>query len=255
LRLAATTQFTKLAHLAQGAITFSFGRNLDPPRFMPTKQPFDFDIAFSRIREAIAPFARAALFELRDDGFNSPFEQLIACIISIRTTDEMMIRVARKFFQTARTPPEVLLLSAQQIDALIFPCTFHENKAAQILEIARRVVEEFGSELPCDYETLISFKGIGPKCANLVLGIACDQPRIGVDVHVHRITNRWGIVTEKTPEKTTLALEKVLPKKRWVEINELLVPFGKHICTGSLPKCSTCPVLEMCAQVGVTRHR
>jgi endonuclease-3 len=253
--LAATKQFTKLRSLAQGAIVISFGRNFDRTPFMLAKQPFDFDIAFPRIRQAIAPFARAALFELRDEGFSSPFEQIVACIISIRTTDETMIRVARKFFQTAHTALGVLRLSFQEIDALIAPCTFHESKAAQILEIARRVVEEFGGELPCNYDALTSLKGVGPKCANLVLGIACNQPRIGVDIHVHRITNRWGIVAEKTPEKTTLALEKVLPKKRWVEINELLVPFGKHICTGASPKCSTCPILEMCAQIGVGKHR
>jgi endonuclease-3 len=219
------------------------------------KHSFDIDVAFTRIRETIAPFARAALFELRDEGFSSAFEQLVACLISIRTTDETMIRVARKFFQTARTAPGVLQLSFQEIDDLISPCTFHESKAAQILEIARRVVEEFNGELPCDYDTLTSLKGIGPKCANLVLGIACNQPRIGVDVHVHRITNRWKPFQSKNPEKTVAILEEWLPKKYWVEINELLVPFGKHICTGKLPKCSTCPILEMCEQIGVDKHR
>lgn len=222
---------------------------------MKAKQPFDIDLAFARIREAVAPFARAALFELRDEGFSSPFEQLVACIISIRTTDEAMIQIARRFFQSARTPAGVLRLSPREIAFLIKPATFYENKAFQIHDIARRVVEEFGGELPCDYEILTSLKGVGPKCANLVLGIACGQPRIGVDIHVHRITNRWGIIAEKTPEKSTLALEKILPPDRWVEINELLVPFGKHICTGALPKCSVCPVLEMCAQVGVEKHR
>jgi endonuclease-3 len=88
-----------------------------------------------------------------------------------------------------------------------------------------------------------------------VLGIACNLPRIGVDVHVHRVTNRWGYVQTKTPEKTMLTLQKVLPEKHHVAINRLLVPFGKHICTGALPKCSTCPVLAMCQQVGVSEHR
>ena len=222
---------------------------------MKTAQPFDVDVTFTRIRQAIAPFARAALFELRDEGFYSPFEQLVACIISIRTTDETMIRIARRFFQTARTPSGVLEMTPQEIASLIKPATFYENKAFQIHDIARRVVEEFNGELPCDYDILTSLNGVGPKCANLVLGIACHVPKIGVDIHVHRITNRWGIITEKTPEKSTLALEKFLPKNRWIEINELLVPFGKRICTGTLPKCSTCPVLEMCAQVGVTKHR
>ena len=109
--------------------------------------------------------------------------------------------------------------------------------------------------MPCDLEALLSFRGVGIKCANLVLGIACGQPRIGVDIHVHRVTNRWGYVATSTPEKTTVALEGVLPPRYWVEINALLVPFGKHVCTGNAPRCSTCPVLAMCRQVGVTSHR
>jgi endonuclease III len=87
-----------------------------------------------------------------------------------------------------------------------------------------------------------------------VLGIACDEPRIGADIHVHRVTNRWGYVQAATPELTMAALEQKLPRRYWVEINRLLVPFGKHICTGRLPHCSTCPVESMCQQVGVTRH-
>jgi len=221
----------------------------------PSKKPFGVDEVFARLRVAVEPFARAALFELRDDGYSSPFEQLVACIISIRTYDETMIHVARKLFQVARTPSGLLQLSVEEIDKLISPCTFHENKAIQIRDIAQKIVEEFDGDLPCDYGVLTSLRGVGPKCANLVLGIACNQPRIGVDIHVHRITNRWGIIIAKTPEQSTLALEKVLPPERWVELNELLVPFGKHICTGTLPKCSTCPVLEMCRQVGVTKHR
>jgi endonuclease-3 len=96
---------------------------------------------------------------------------------------------------------------------------------------------------------------VGPKCANLALGIACGEQVISVDIHVHRVTNRWGYVQTKTPEQTMAALEKKLPKKHWLDINRLLVPFGKHICTGQSPKCSSCPVLEFCQQVGVTKHR
>jgi endonuclease-3 len=117
------------------------------------------------------------------------------------------------------------------------------------------VVEEFKGELPCDADTLLSFRGVGPKCAHLALGIACNHRVISVDVHVHRVTNRWGYVQATTPERTMLELQKKLPKKHWVEINRLLVPFGKHVCTGTLPRCSTCPVLSMCRQVGVTKHR
>jgi endonuclease III len=219
------------------------------------KRPFDIDLAVERLRETVEPFAKAALFELADDGHTSAFEQLVACIISIRTYDETMLPVARELFKIARTPAEMLKLSPEEIDRLIARSTFHEGKAKQIYEIARRCVEEFGGELPCDREIMLSLKGVGPKCANLVLGIACDQKFIGVDIHVHRVTNRWGYVSTTTPEKSMAALEKVLPEKYWVEINRLLVPFGKHICTGTRPKCSTCPLLDMCLQVGVTETR
>lgn len=219
------------------------------------KIPFDPATAFALIDEAIAPFPRAALFELAERGFDSPFEQLVACLISIRTYDEVSLPAALRLFGAARTPAEVTRLSTKEIDALIAPATYHEAKAPQIAAIAKRCLEEWNGELSCDRETLVSLNGVGPKCAGLTLGIACGQPFIGVDIHVHRVTNRWGYVSAKTPEKTLAALEATLPPPFWVEINRLLVPFGKHICTGNLPKCSTCPVLEMCAQVGVEKHR
>ena len=219
------------------------------------KQPFDIDRAMDGIREAVRVFRKAALFELAEDGFNSPFEQLLACLISIRTRDEDTVPLARRLFAQARTPAQVAELSVAEIDGLIAGSTFHQAKAPQIQEIARRVVKEYGGELPCDLNQLLSFRGVGIKCAHLVLGIACGQPRIGVDIHVHRVTNRWGYVATSAPEKTTAALEAVLPSRYWVEINALLVPFGKHVCTGNAPRCSTCPVLTMCRQVGVTSHR
>ena len=219
------------------------------------KRPHDIPEMMRRIRGAVAPFAKAAMFELAEDGFDSAFEQLVACIISIRTRDEAMIKIARTLFARARTPALVAALSVEEIDALISPSTFHRGKAVQIREIARRAVAEHGGVLPCEADVLMSFRGVGPKCANLVLGIACAQPFIGVDVHVHRVTNRWGYVQARSPALTMRALEQTLPKKYWIEINRLLVPFGKHICTGRLPKCSTCPVLEYCQQQGVTTHR
>lgn len=220
-----------------------------------SKTPFDIDVAFARLREAVKPYPRAALFELRDEGHDSAFEQLAACIISIRTRDETMLPVARRLFARARTPAAVAALAVEELTELLAGSAFRESKAPQIHAIARQVVEEYGGVLPCREEVLLSFRGVGPKCANLVLGIAGDQPRIGVDIHVHRITNRWGYVVGRTPEETLAALEAKLPKQYYVEINELLVPFGKHLCTGTLPRCSTCPLLEMCAQVGVGKHR
>lgn len=219
------------------------------------KRPFDIATAFERIEEAVRPWPKAALFQLAEEGHTSVFEQLLACMISIRTYDEVTLPVSRKLFAQARTPAQICGLGWEQLDALISPSTFHERKASQILAIAREVEERFGGILPGDRDVLLSFGGVGPKCANLVLGVACGTPVISVDIHVHRVTGRWGYVAASTPEKTLAALETTLPEQYWITINRLLVPFGKHICTGTRPKCSTCPVLDMCRQVGVTEHR
>lgn len=218
-------------------------------------KPFDIEEAMPLLREATAGHPKAALFELAAEGHTSVFKLLVACLISIRTRDETTLPVARRLFTAAPTPDAVAALSEAQIDELIGACTFHEPKAKTIREIARATVHDHGGELPCDPDVLLAFKGVGPKCANLALGIACNRPLIGVDVHVHRVTNRWGYVATKTPEKTMAALQEKLPQAYWVEINALLVPFGKYVCTGHLPKCSTCPLLAMCRQVGVTTHR
>ena len=228
---------------------------LSHSRTVPVKKPIHIPTIFRRLRVAVEPLAKAAMFELRDEGHTAAFEQLVACIISIRTRDEAMIVMARELFARARTPAEILALGEAGVDGLIRGSTFHGSKAAQIVEIARRVQERHGGVLPCDRELLLGLPGVGPKCANLVLGIACGEARIGVDIHVHRVTNRWGYVQAPTPERTMEQLEAKLPERYWVEINELLVPFGKHVCTGRLPRCSTCPVLDMCRQVGVTEHR
>lgn len=219
------------------------------------KRPFDIEVALARIEEAVRPWPKAALFQLAEEGFTSVFEQLLACIVSIRTYDEVTLPVSRRLFARARTPSEVAELSWEELDGLISPSTFHERKAHQILAIARQVQERFGDELPGDREVLLSFAGVGPKCANLVLGVVCGMPVISVDIHVHRVTGRWGYVQASTPEKTLAALEAPLPQAHWIAINRLLMPFGKHVCTSSKPRRSACPVLDMCRQVGVREHR
>jgi endonuclease III len=219
------------------------------------KLPYDIDRMMDLIREAVRPYPKAALFELYEDGYVTPFEQLIACMISIRTYDEVTLPTSRKLFARARTPLEMSQMSVQEIDDLIHASSFHERKAAQILELAQRVLDEFGGELPCDVETMMTFNGVGLKCANLAAGIACGTMRVSADVHVHRVTVRWGYIEARTPEAASQALEAKLPERYRIEINRLLVPFGKHICTGRLPHCSTCPVLDYCRQVGVEAHR
>ncbi|HXT15666.1 MAG TPA: hypothetical protein VN706_08550 [Gemmatimonadaceae bacterium] len=228
-----------------------------PDRQHQHKKPFRFGVVLRLIRDTIerSGLADAAMFELAERGHRSVFEQLVACVISIRTLDEVSLPVALNLFAHAATPAAVAKLSVAQIDKLIRASAFHYGKAQTIRAIARRTVDEFGGKLPCDAQVLTSFKGVGPKCANLALGVACGTSGISVDIHVHRVTNRWGVVQARSPERTMLALQKTLPKRYWIEINRLLVPFGKHVCTGALPKCSTCPVLEYCRQVGVTSHR
>jgi endonuclease III len=215
------------------------------------KKPFDIDEAIQRLRKAAAGLPKAAMFALAEEGFTSPFQQLVACLISVRTLDEVSEPAARELLTRAPNPEAMVLLSVSEIDQLIRRSTFHARKAEQILAMAQRIETEFGGELPCDRAVLESFAGIGPKCANLTLGIACGQPRVSADVHVHRVTNRWGYVQTSAPEQTSLVLEEILPVEYRVEINSLLVPFGKHICTGPRPLCPTCPLLEMCQQVGV----
>lgn len=225
------------------------------PRTPAPERPFDVELAFARLREAVAPYPKPVLFALADEGFGSPFEVAVACILTVRTLEEVSLPAAKRLFSAARTPAGIAALTPAAIDALIDTVTFHEPKSRSIHAIAERVAQEFGGELPCDLEAVLSLPGVGPKCAALTLGIGCGQQHLPVDIHVHRVANRWGYVSAKTPERSQRELMAKLPRERWLEINELLVPFGRHVCTGALPRCSTCPLRDMCQRVGVTRHR
>ncbi|MEM8542518.1 MAG: endonuclease III [Cyanobacteria bacterium P01_H01_bin.119] len=216
-----------------------------------TASPFDIDRAIPLIRRAVKPFPKAAMFQLAEEGFSSLYEQLVSCIISIRTYDEVSVPVSRRLFAKARLPAEMVKLTEAEILGLIRASTFPENKAAQIRQLSQQILDDFEGKVPTHPDGLTQFKGVGPKCAHLALGVALGYPCISVDIHVHRVTNRWGFVATKSPEKTMQALEAKLPKPYWVEINALLVPFGKHICQGRYPKCRRCPLVGMCAQVGV----
>ena len=219
------------------------------------KKPYDLPEMLRRIEKAIKPYPKAAMFELKERGYTTLFEQLVSCIISIRTLDETTIPLSEKLFTRARTPKEMLRLSPRELEDLLIGSQYPGQKAYTILGIARAAEEQYGGELPEDFDKLTELKGVGPKCANLPLGVASGHPGISVDVHVHRVANRWGFVQTKTPEQTMAGLEARVPEKKWIDINRLLMPFGKHICTGRLPHCSACPVLEYCRQVGVTAYR
>lgn len=209
----------------------------------------------ARIEKAVASYPKAMLFELWDRGYRDPFSILLACLVSIRTYDEVSLEVSLRLLKRASTPKALLKINKESLEKLLAPSTFRHQKAENMLKIARITIDSYDGNLPCTEEALLALPGVGPKCAHLVLGISCEQPWIGVDIHVHRVTNRWGYVRASTPERTEKALLKILPKEHWVRINALLVPFGKHICTGARPHCSICPVLEWCEQVGVKNPR
>ncbi len=219
------------------------------------KPDFNLDTVLAHVATAIAPYPKAAMFELSERGYGSVFEQLISCIISIRTLDETTMPVSLRLFDVARTPAELAELSPDELIPLLYGTTYPEQKAYTLLGIARDVLEKHNGETPTTFDALTAFKGVGPKCANLALGVATGQAAISVDIHVHRVVNRWGLVQTSQPEQTLKVLEQIVPHERWIDINRLLMPFGKHICTGPLPHCSTCPVLAWCEQVGVTKHR
>jgi endonuclease-3 len=162
------------------------------------KRPLDIALAFERIAEALRPYPPAALFALADEGYDSLFEVLVACILSIRTLDEVLAPAARRLFALAHTPAAIAALAPAEIDARILESTYHESKAVQIHEIALRIVAEHGGVLPWHYDALVALRGVGPKCANPSLGIACGQPRIGVDIDVHRVTMRCTVSGDVT---------------------------------------------------------
>lgn len=191
------------------------------------------------------------MFQLRDEGYDTPYEQLVASLISARTLDETTIPVCHRLFARARTPAAMAALKEAELVGLLRGATFPEPKARDILAMSRIILERHGGQVPDTMEGLTAFRGVGPKVAALTLAVGFGTPAICVDIHVHRIANRWGYVAEPTPERTMAALAGKLPQRYWIEINERLVPFGKHVCTGPRPKCPACPLLSMCRQVGV----
>ena len=186
---------------------------------------------------------------------NSPFKVLISCILSLRTKDEITAQASARLYMLGNTPAELMLVPVTAIEKAIYPVGFYHTKAQQIVNIARSLVEEFESKVPEDIETLITFKGVGRKTANLVVTVGYGLPGICVDTHVHRITNRWGYVKTKTPDKTELALRAKLPKKYWLVINDLLVTYGQNLCKPVSPLCSNCKISSFCKRVGVAQSR
>jgi len=178
-----------------------------------------------------------------------PFLILVSCILSLRAKDVLTIYVCRKLFSTAQTPQQILNLPLKQLEKIIFKIGFYKNKAKALRQVSKTILNKYNGKVPDILEELISIKNIGRKTANLVLGLAFDKPAICVDVHVHRISNRLGLIKTSSPIATEIALQKILPKKYWIEWNQLLVVWGQNICTPISPKCSICKLNKICETV------
>ncbi|MDP3027079.1 MAG: endonuclease III [Nanoarchaeota archaeon] len=183
------------------------------------------------------------------------FKILISCLLSLRAKDETTERISEELFKIADTPQEIAKISTKKLEKIIFSTGHYHKKARTLKHVSKELIKRFNSQVPDKKEDLLSIKGIGPKTANIVLNFAFNQLVIPVDVHVHIVANRLGWVNTKTAEKTEPALEKILPKKYWNEINSIFVLFGREICQTFSPKCSICPINQYCPRIGVVRNR
>ncbi|HXY54971.1 MAG TPA: endonuclease III [Nitrospirota bacterium] len=184
-----------------------------------------------------------------------PFKILISCILSLRTQDKTTEDASARLFALASTPEALSRLSLKTIERAIYPVGFYRVKAGTIKDISREIIRTHDSRVPDTLEELLALKGVGRKTANLVLTRGFNKYGICVDTHVHRITNRWGLVTTKSPNDTELALRQVLPKRFWKDLNGVLVAFGQSICQPVSPFCSRCWICSACDQRGVVRRR
>ena len=191
------------------------------------------------------------------DGHYSqtPFMVLISCILSLRTQDKTTDGASKRLFKLARTPKTMLTLPEATIEKTIYPVGFYKNKAKNIKKICDLLLSQHKGQVPDEIDELLKFPGVGRKTANLVITLGYSKPGICVDTHVHRISNRWGYVKTKTPEKTEIALREKLPPKYWIMINDLLVSFGQNLCKPISPRCSQCKIQRFCDRVGVTVSR
>jgi endonuclease-3 len=184
-----------------------------------------------------------------------PFRVLVACLISLRTKDEVTDVAAPRLLAVAPTPAKLAKTPVRRIEKLIFPAGFYRTKARVLRALGETLVSEHDSRVPDTIDGLVALHGVGRKTANLVVTLGYGKPGICVDVHVHRISNRLGFVRTRSPNETETALRRRLPRRWWLDVNDLLVAFGRSICTPVSPWCSRCPVRGLCLRVGVGRTR
>lgn len=209
------------------------------------------DGVIQRLKRLVRQWEEPVVGHYKDD----PFTTLIGCLLSLRTQDATTHGACERLFRLARTPQAMLALPTTTIERAIFPVGFYRTKARTVKTVCRTLLDCYGGRVPDDLDELLTIKGVGRKTANLVVTLAYGKPGICVDTHVHRITNRWGYVKTKTPEETEFTLRRVLPRRHWIIINDLLVSLGQHLCHPTSPWCSRCPLEPMCGKIGVARSR
>jgi endonuclease-3 len=212
------------------------------------------EVTIRRLRREAPRWRTTALAQVAEQ-WRDPFRVLVACLLSLRTKDGTTGPAAARLFALADTPARMLRLAPRTIERAIYPVGFYRTKARVLREISRDLLARFGGAVPDDLDALLTLKGVGRKTANLVVTQGFNKPGICVDVHVHRISNRWGFVRTRSPEETEMALRDRLPRRYWIGYNDLLVSFGQNICLPVSPRCSVCPIRRRCPREGVTRSR
>jgi endonuclease-3 len=212
-------------------------------------------VALRIVQREIRQWEEPVLGVVARESNRDPFRILMSCLLSLRTKDKTTREASARLFALAHQPATMLTLPLQKIERAIYPVGFYRTKAKSIHAICRRLLDVYGGTVPDSIEELVTLSGVGRKTANLVVTVGYGKPGICVDIHVHRISNRWGYVRTKTPEETEEALRQKLPKQHWITFNDLLVPYGQNLCQPVSPFCSKCKLIEYCDQVGVTRSR
>lgn len=185
-----------------------------------------------------------------------PFKVLISCILSLRTKDAVTVEASKRLYLIADDVYSIARLDTKTIEKTIYPVGFYKTKAKRIKEICNKLIDEYNGKVPADFNELLKFKGVGKKTAAITMTYGFRKNDfIAVDTHVNRISNRLGWVKTKTPDETMDALMKLVPREYWIDVNDLFVQFGQNTCVPISPKCSQCPIIKHCPQVGVTRRR
>ncbi len=190
--------------------------------------------------EILYPDAKPALL------YNTPYELLVAVILSAQCTDERVNKVTAVLFKEHNTPEEMLELTQEELEKYIFSCGFYHNKAAHILAASRDILEKFGGEVPSTTDGLKTLAGVGQKTANVVFSVAFGGDAIAVDTHVFRVSNRLGIAEGKTPAKVEEGLRAAIPQELWSKAHHYLIWHGRKVCHSQRPDCGNCTLKDFC---------